>query len=323
VQAQVTSKKAGSLSKDLAEIYAITIKSALEDYRQGAKPKQREVLFVINDRYHKNLSVQKETFALIKQTPYFTIKPHSYMREYVRKFEYEGDALPENQTVVMAEAVFPEAGMTEVYVKITLRKGKAYAYQPAYDLIKRNSHWYMKNKKTQWNPDSCIRKGRSGKHTYRVQIVKVPFMPWKHHIVLKKPETEHSDPTVKIDGRNIYGSFLVPYDEVIKFEVRVDGIPWRVPKSLWRDLSYLHLQAIEPRLDKESVRKAKHNLPPKNEDEIFQKNYDADDLPEVWLSRNGKSLQILLGGSDGHYSYNVLIRLRKDGRSNRIIVGER
>lgn len=320
VQAQATTKKAGSLSKDLAEIYAITIKSALEDYRQGAKPKKREVLFVIDDVNHKNTSVQKETFALIKQTPYFTIKPHPYMREYVRKYQYEPDALPENQTVVMAQIFNAEEDMTKAYVSITLRRGKAYAYQPAYDLIERNQHWHIKNKRTHMSPDSCILKGRSGKHTYQVQIAKVPFMPWKHRIVLKKPKTEHEEPSVKIDGRYIYGSFLVPYDEVVKFEVSVDGVPWRVPKSLWRDLSYLHLETIEPGRLKKPVRKAKHSLPPKNKEDIFKKYYYSDDLPEIWLSRNGKSLQILLGGADGHYGYHVLIRLHKDGRSSRIII---
>lgn len=321
VQAQATAKKSGGLSKDLADIYAMTIKSALEDYRQGAKPRQREVLFVIDDVGHKKISVQKETFALIKQTPYFTVKPHPYMREYIRKYQHEGDALPENQTVVMAQAANPEEGMTKAYVRITLRRGKAYAYQPAYDLIERNQHWYIKNKRAYASSlDSCILKGRSGTHTYKVQIAKVPFMPWKHHIVLKKPKTEHEEPSVKIDGRYIYGSYLVPYDEVIKFEVSVDGVSWRVPKSLWRDLSDLNFETIEPARPQKPVRKAKHRLPPKNENEVFEKNYYADDLPEIWLSRNGKSLQILLCGADGHYGYIVLIRLHKDGRNSRIII---
>lgn len=134
-------------------------------------------------------------------------------------------------------------------------------------------------------PTERTLEGKSGAHSYRVRLATRPFDPKGRKVQLG---TEDPPEWTKVDGRRIWGLEYgpsLPDTELAVFEASVDGIAWKLPKTLWFDCFEVHL----------------------------------DEALQVWLSKDGSRLAVKAFASDGAGGYTVLWRLQQNGKHSREI----
>lgn len=151
-------------------------------------------------------------------------------------------------------------------------------------------------------PFRAVLRGRRGKHAFTLLLQKRRFSRARHRVrcsghevsidgayMITPYNAKHGRRKQSDGGQNWYGTNgELPWEELSRFEVTVDGRHWSVPGSLWRGCYQPHLNTTgkEPAL-------------------------------QARLSRDGRRLDVEMLGSDGSAYYRVLWHLRRSGKHGR------